>query len=144
MAVPRRRHGADVSAAVRRAGSLSRGGNLHAGSGPLFPPPPPSLSVCLCFAVAFYFSLSFALGSWFCQKFRNLQNKNLAKTNKTRKTNIICLRIYFPFSSCLGPSVSPEFFSINDTSFCNINFRLSRRHSARSRPGSSLCPRALA
>jgi hypothetical protein len=32
--VPRRRRDADASAVVRRAGSLSRDGNLHAGIGP--------------------------------------------------------------------------------------------------------------
>jgi len=47
--VSRRQRGADVSAAVRRAGSLSRGGNLSAGSGPPFSPSPrPALSPFVC------------------------------------------------------------------------------------------------
>ena len=43
--VPRRRRDADAGAVVRRAGSLSRGGNLHAGIGP---PSAPSRSVSVC------------------------------------------------------------------------------------------------
>jgi len=64
--VSRRWRGALVSAAVRRAGSLSRGGNLRAGSGPPFPPRPASSPfVCVLLPPFLFFcSLSHqALGS---------------------------------------------------------------------------------
>lgn len=90
----RRRRGADVSAAVRRAGSLSRGGNPRAGSGPPFPPRPRILSVCLCFAVAFSFLLSFASGSRFPEKLRKLYQKKPQKRQKIKIKSVNNINYY--------------------------------------------------
>jgi hypothetical protein len=83
--VPRRQRGADVSAAVRRAGSLNRGRNLRAGSGPPFPSPAFSPFVCvLLLPFLFFCSRSHqALGS--TRKLRNICQKTPQKHQKKKK-----------------------------------------------------------
>jgi hypothetical protein len=55
--VPWRRRDGDASAVSRRAGSLSRDGNLRAGSGPPVLPPPTFTVRLLCVSLPLFFAL---------------------------------------------------------------------------------------
>ena len=111
--VPRRRRGADVSAAVRRAGSPNRDGNPRAGSGPPFLPPPCLLSVCL-FCCRLFFVFSFALALLYQKKPAKYASFNFCSKidcSLRAQSSIFCAFFFFLFFSCLGSSASPMFFS---------------------------------
>ena len=96
--MPRRQRGADISAAVRRVGSLSRGGNLRAGSGPPFPRPAFSPFVCVLLP-PFLFLLSFASGSRFDQeKAQNMRGKTYQKQKRRKLHKIFGFSLRAQFS----------------------------------------------